>query len=305
MDQTGSTRSPQGLPPVAPPSGRFIAQLFLVPGLIVLVSVTLLLLFRFVFGGGYDADHFLRQLDNSNADIRWRGATDLAQVLEKPESLALRSNTAFALDLTERLHSAWDELVAEEKKQGPLLEKKSSEQQTLGWRKLDSQRDYVRFLIAAVARSNAPVALPVLAEIALRDQSPDKNGLALVRRQALWGLGILGQNLRTFGQLKPEYRAAILADLAREAGGAQTTRALWAANALAYADQQNNVLSKGRPAVAMDAILAKCAEADDPYIREQVALSLLFFDGPLVEPTLQKLGRDDGHGTLVRVLAPQ
>src|SRR5262245_14361887 len=41
----------KGLPPVTPPSGRFIAQLFFVPGLIVAVAVLLLLAFRYLFGG--------------------------------------------------------------------------------------------------------------------------------------------------------------------------------------------------------------------------------------------------------------
>src|SRR4029077_1651163 len=88
-----------GLPPVAPPSGRFIAQLFLVPGLIVAFAVLILLGFRYLVGGSHSADYFLKQLDSGNADIRWRGASDLAQILKRPESLALRSDTKFALEL--------------------------------------------------------------------------------------------------------------------------------------------------------------------------------------------------------------
>lgn len=292
--------APQGLPPVTPPSGRFIAQLFLVPGLIVLVSVLLLLLFRFVFGGGYTPDYFIRQLDNANTNIRWRGAADLAQVLEKSDSLPLRCDAVFALELTQRLRVAWDDLVQEETREGPRIEKLAAGDQTLAWRKLTSHRDYVRFLIVAVARSHAPVAMPVLADIALRDKSPDIKGLTLVRRQALWALGIMGQNLREFGQLKAEFRDAILAELDKESSAAHPQRAGWAKNALDYLDRSRLASPLDDP-VAMDAVLAKCADADDPYIREQVALALLYYDGPLVEPTLQKLARDDGHGTLIRV----
>ncbi len=83
-----------GLPPVTPPSGRFIAQLFLVPGMIVLVAVVMLLAFRYLLGGGYVPANFLKQLDSDNADVRWRGASDLAQVLKRPESMHLRSDPA-------------------------------------------------------------------------------------------------------------------------------------------------------------------------------------------------------------------
>jgi hypothetical protein len=62
---TSATPAPApGLPPVTPPSGRFIAQLFLVPGLIVAVAVLLLLAFRYLFGGGHAPDYFLRQLQS-------------------------------------------------------------------------------------------------------------------------------------------------------------------------------------------------------------------------------------------------
>src|SRR5262245_57125427 len=110
MDSTasanGNNEQLKGLPPVTPPSGRFIAQLFLVPGLIVAVAVLLLLGVRSLVGGAHSSTEFLHKLDSPNADIRWRGANDLAQVLQRPESLALASDPTFALDLAERLHKA-------------------------------------------------------------------------------------------------------------------------------------------------------------------------------------------------------
>ena len=91
--EPSSTPAPEqpgkGLPPVAPPSGRFIAQLFLVPGLIVLVSVLLLMMFHGLFGGSQTAEQYLRQLDSDNPDIRWRAASDLSQAIERSESLDL------------------------------------------------------------------------------------------------------------------------------------------------------------------------------------------------------------------------
>src|SRR5262245_24529609 len=103
-----------GLPPVAPPSGRFIAQLFLVPGLIVLVLVLIWLVGRHLVAEQLSADYFLRNLDSSNEDIRWRAASDLAQVLKRPESLELASDPRFALELTVRLKDALDELEKRE-----------------------------------------------------------------------------------------------------------------------------------------------------------------------------------------------
>src|SRR5262245_39234907 len=92
---------PPGLPPVQPPSARFIVQLFLVPGLIVVVAVLIYLGSSYLVRSSQTPESYLRDLDSSNRDIRWRGAHDLAQVLKRPESLALASNPGFALDLTE------------------------------------------------------------------------------------------------------------------------------------------------------------------------------------------------------------
>src|SRR5947199_5859342 len=91
-----------GLPPVKPPSARFIVQLFLIPGLIVAGLV-----FVFVFGGlswvgTSTPESFLSRLDNPNTEVRWRAAHELAQVLKRPESLELASDPDFALALAQR-----------------------------------------------------------------------------------------------------------------------------------------------------------------------------------------------------------
>src|SRR5205823_2534277 len=93
-----------GLPPVVPPSGRFIAQLFLVPGLIVAGAVIVLLGFTWLSGGNRGAKAFLRDLDSGNPDIRWRTASDLAQVLKRDEKLA--ADPAFGLELAGLLKRA-------------------------------------------------------------------------------------------------------------------------------------------------------------------------------------------------------
>src|SRR5205823_12763934 len=87
-----NSESPKGLPPVTPPSGRFIAQLFLVPGLIVAVAVVIVMVVSSLVGSSHKAEVFLRKLDSANADVRWRGAHELAQVLTPPERLAPASD---------------------------------------------------------------------------------------------------------------------------------------------------------------------------------------------------------------------
>src|SRR5438093_8573128 len=86
-----------GLPPVVAPSGRFIVQLFLVPGLIVAGSVGALLAFSWLAGGPRGPEAYLRDLQTTNRDIRWRTASDLAQVLRRDDALA--TNVGFGLRL--------------------------------------------------------------------------------------------------------------------------------------------------------------------------------------------------------------
>ena len=62
----------------------------------------------------------------------------------------------------------------------------------------------------------------------------------------------------------------------------------------------HNVLTNKAPA-QVDKILALCAKSDDIFLREQTALALNFWNGPLTEPTLLLLARDDGHGQMIRV----
>ncbi len=291
----------QALPPVAPPSGRFILQLFLVPGLIVACAVLLWLLFfgYLGVGGTPTPAYFLQQLDSDNADIRWRGASDLAQVLKRPESLQLRANPTFALDLVARLRRAVDDLWALEKRtQDKIDQHKLGEvEQKKEWKKLAPQRDHVRFLAAALGDFALPVGVGLLSELALKDDSPDLQGNTLRRRQAVWALGNLGENIKEFAKLPAERQAEVLEVLQKESA-ADTPRGAWAGNALHY-------LGRRQPAsaalVLVDHTLARCARADDRYLRAQVALALNFWAGDAVEETLLLLSRDDGHGTLLRI----
>jgi hypothetical protein len=303
MPSEPSSSQPRGLPPVTPPSGKFIAQLFLVPGTIVLLAVMLLLTFRYLFGGGYTSEQFLRQLDNPNPDIRWRGASDLAQVLEKPENLPMRADTQFALELTRRLHDALKDLEEDEKAREQEAAQLPEKEKDRVWRKLGHQRKYISFLTTAVARFQAPVAIPVLADLVQRSEGPDLKGATLLRRQGLWAIGILGDNIQNFKKLPAEHQGNILSQLSQEVERNDVRKAGWARTALYYLDPDRlAALSEGKEGVVeVDKVLAHCAQSRDPYTRELVALALRFWEGELVEPTLLKLAQDDGRGELVLI----
>src|SRR5258708_6371887 len=102
---TNGSPPPGGLPPVAPPTATFLARLFLVPALIVLVLVGVAFLFHlsfgWLFGSPQTPEQFLAKLDNPNPEERWRAASHLSQVLPRDNRLA--SNADFALQLVKRL----------------------------------------------------------------------------------------------------------------------------------------------------------------------------------------------------------
>jgi hypothetical protein len=299
----------RGLPPVQPPSGRFIVQLFVVPGLLVLL-VVVVLMGLFHFKSGQSPDYFLRQLDSDNEDIRWRGAADLAQILKRPESGSLRwkADTHFALELAERLRLSLDELYRREKETGERIARLQQQEQAAGrsmsgaeidagWRKIAPLRNHVSFLAAALGDLHVPVGVPLLAEICTHEGSPDIKGNTMQRRKALWSLANLGANTRGFSSLPSEKQSDVLGALHEEAAGSQA-RAAWARTALHYLEPG---AAQTAGAVHVDEVLARCAQAEDRYLREQVALAFNFWDGPLAEPTLLRLARDDGHGTLIGV----
>jgi hypothetical protein len=310
---------PGGLPAVKPPSGRFILQLFLIPGLIV---VGLIIVFSFgslAWVGSSSPESFLSRLDNSNPDIRWRAAHELAQVLKRPESLELASNPDFALDIAERLTKALAELEQAEESAKTELGKKLQEISTskltpqektgqedqaalTAWRKLRPQRDLVLFLTSSLGDFTIPIGVHVLRTIAMKDKSAEIKGLSLRRRRAVWALANLGNNMQTryFGKgaagavkaLNGEQKHKVLDRLATIAGGSSERAKL--------AHYTYDVLANKAPP-RVDEILAFCAESDDVFLREETALALNFWNGPLTEQTLLKLSRDDGHGHFIRV----
>src|SRR5262245_32394041 len=138
----------KGLPPVRPPSGRHIVQLFLVPGLIVGGAVTILLGFSWLAGGSRTPAQFLKNIDSANADIRWRAASDLAQVLKRDENLA--SDPEFALRLAEHLQRALEELDRLEQDKVKMESTGAAADLAKAKTTIAAQRHYVQYLGACL-----------------------------------------------------------------------------------------------------------------------------------------------------------
>jgi hypothetical protein len=281
-----------GLPPVVAPSGRFIAQLFLVPGLIVAGAVVVLLGFSWLSSGSRSPEAFLRNLESSNIDIRKRTASDLAQVLKRDDTLA--NNVDFGLKLAALLRHAVGDL---ERTEPPAAATNPSE--TAAVRDEDvNRRWYVQFLIAGVGNLMTPVGAPVLSDLAKSGAGRDPKTNAMIRRQAVWALAALGEALQRLDQLPADRKAEVLAALDRAADSAPGEQAAWARRSADALRKQT--------ALGVVAALANCANADDPFLRQQVALALTFWSGTpdedkRVEATLLKLAHDDGHGTAIKV----
>jgi hypothetical protein len=82
----------ENLPPVKPPSAGFIIQLFLVPGLIVLVVVGVWALFGKMASGEQDWRRLVEEIRQKNPHRRWRGAMGLAQLLQADQNQPADAN---------------------------------------------------------------------------------------------------------------------------------------------------------------------------------------------------------------------
>ncbi len=293
-----------GLPPVTPPSGRFIAQLFLVPGVIVFIAVLIILAINYLFVGGYTPQYFLGKLDSDNADIRWRGASDLAQWIKRKESQQLKTDAGFALDLAQRLRTALDDLRSAEQNTQTNVAKLPEKEQEKAWRKLSAQRDYVEYLASTLGDFYVPTGVPLLCDIISQENAPDIQGNTMRRRRAIWGLSNLGANVKSFNRDLPvDVKERVLAELKTEMNGTDPNRAAWAKTALHYLEP--SAVPADASVVRVDQALEQASKSQDRFLREHVAMALNFWDGPLVEATLLRLSRDDGFGTLIRSADPE
>lgn len=287
---------PNGLPPVELPSGRLIAQLFIIPLGIVVGAVAVFFTFSWLVAGSRTPQGFLDGLRNSNPEVRWRAASDLAQTLPRDDALA--SDPQFGLDLTALLN---DSLAAMRKPAPPPVDPRDGDanRRSVAQRRQQflAQRSEAQYLTASLGSLITPVGATVLGELAAKPISPDDKTDALLRRQAVWALARLGNGRQRFDKLPAERRDQILGELDRLSHSAGENGA-WAKGA---AEALRNQGTAG-----VVPALVKAAGSDDPYLRKQAALALTFWigapgDNLRAEQALLKLTRDDGHGRSIEV----
>jgi hypothetical protein len=285
----------RGLPPVVPPSGKFLAQLFLVPGIIVAVALVWLLGFSWLFSSPTTPDKFLQKLDSSNPDVRWRAASDLAQVLLRDDRLA--SDPKFGLDLATRLRQALEAGRISEQALGERLRQRDPAELAGEQESLEAERNYIVYLGACLGNFSLPVGVQLLSDMATQETGAPAETLALRRRRAVWALANLGEDLRRFDHLAPDRQAAVLAELETEAA-TETERGNRARLALEYL---NGRRSQTPRALGVDVALVKCAGDRDPFLREIAGYAMNFWEGDAPEnarmdAALVKLTYDDGRG---------
>jgi hypothetical protein len=292
----------KGLPPVAPPSGKFLIQLFLVPGLIVAVALAVVWGFGWLVGGSYSAEEFLRDLRNPNTQVRWRRANDLAQVLPREKSLA--SNPKFALDLAELLRESLRENAQNERAWAERSTGRTKSGSDKPDKALEEERDFIQFLVPCLGYLALPTGVPILEELALtQEEGADAETIMLRRRLAVLALANLPENLKYLDSLSTEKRQALVDVLDVQAGTGSAERQKLAELAQEYIQARQ---AGDLRALGVDRTLAECVKAAhpasrDPILRERVAFALNLWAGNKeenrrMEETLLQLSYDDGHG---------
>src|SRR5262249_1791624 len=132
----------------------------------------------------------------------------------------------------------------------------------------------------------------------------DLKSAVLLRRQAVWALAKLGDNVRRFDRLTADQKEAVLDELrgAAAAGSAPVS----------LAQQAHDYLDGTQPHIGVGAAVAQCADTardpiDDPFLRELTVQALTFWPGgdaaekALAEKTLVTLAHDNGHGVRIEL----
>jgi hypothetical protein len=237
--------------------------MFVVPLLIVAGLLLGAFLFLKFTGGSVmrTPESFLADLRSDNPDVRWRAAQDLAQVLLRDDHLA--SDPDFGLELTAELRQALDETEKAEKAA-------AGDQKAL-----DARRTYILYLSACTGDLSAPVAAPLLKDMA-RDGGHGPAKVQATRRwRALWALANLGENLKRFDKLSPDRQQAVVERFEQLAAGGDE-RAAWAAGAANYLKGRR----EGRPpSLGVAEVLVSCTTDKNPFLREIAVFALNFWDG--------------------------
>jgi hypothetical protein len=281
-----------------------ILRQFIVPAIIVAVLVLLFLagptLYAWVnrlIGRSSDArsaEQFLRDIDNPNAEVRWRAASDLAQVLLRKDSLA--ADVGFTLQLANRLQTAINQSADAEKtfatREGGL----SPGDRARELSRLEPDRNLITYLGASLGNCILPIGAPLLEQLALQKGGMEPEALVERRRRALFALATLGENLNRFDRLDDQDKDDIEHQL--ESALSTSSHSSWTRATLDYLRQRR----KGKnDTLGVAAVLEKCADDEDPFLRELSALASNFWTGialeeERIERFLVRLSFDNGAG---------
>ncbi len=159
------------LPPVQPPNAGFILQLFIVPGVIVVVVVLVWVMFNWLAQKGNDRDAFVRDLGRNN-EARWQAAFNLANALR-----AERKSSQPTLATDDKLAAQLADILQREIEAG----------------KLDDNSLSLRvYLCRALGEFRVADGLPALIKAASTVRDPKEED---VRRAALEGIAVLASNV--------------------------------------------------------------------------------------------------------------
>lgn len=291
------TPSEAGLPPVLPPTGGQMLQLFVVPALIVLVLVGLFLLGPTLSGWfkpGRTADQFLRDLDSDNEEVRYRAASDLAQVLPRKEKRAeeLARDVGLCLGLADRLAAALDASAEAEKAYAARFASMEDREKARDLKNLERDRNLITYLSASLGHVSVPVGVPLLGRMATQTDGMEPEALAERRRRALFALATLGERTAAYDKLDDAAKDEVEAAL----GESKDARAGAALAAL-------KARRAGKPTAAgVVGVFQKTARDDDPYLRELTAFALNFWGGTpqeerAIDDVLTALANDAGVGS--------
>lgn len=136
----------------------------------------------------------------------------------------------------------------------------------------------------------------MLEEMAVQKSGLDPQALHTRRRQALWALANLGENLKRFDTLSAERQEAVRSQL--ESAIESREHADWAKKSLQCLKNRE----EGHPTVmGVDHVVEECANSDDPSLRELAAYVVNFWSGTpaenaRMEKALVRLSYDTGKG---------
>lgn len=161
------------LPPVEPPSAGFIVQLFVVPGVIVVVVVMIWLMFNWLAHMGNDRDAYVRALSRNN-EARWQAAFNLALAL-RTERASGRPELVLDKQLAEQLAGILDQEI----------EAGSMDERPISLR---------IYLARALGEFRVDDGLPTLIKAATTQRDDRESD---VRRAAIEGIALLADNFDT------------------------------------------------------------------------------------------------------------